>query len=207
MIRINLIQKKQASYVSGGGGKSGAGGGMSALQSLSAGGMEGAIALFKTIGIPLILCIAANFGYDSYIQQKTDAMNQEVASLDKEKDGLTKELQKIKGFESVKIELERNELILRAKIDTIEKLIRGRDFTVKSLITLAQSMPRDIWLTDLRATETNFEFRGGTVDLSFVSDFMTKLGQTIYFKEVTLKNTAEDQNGRQASFELGAKRE
>jgi Tfp pilus assembly protein PilN len=207
MIRINLIQKKQASYVSSGGGKDGAGSGMSALQSLSSGGLEGATALFKTIGIPLILCIAANFGYDYYIQQKTDVMNQEIASLDKEKDGLTKELQKIKGFESVKIELERNEIILRAKIDTIEKLIRGRDFTVKSLITLAQSMPRDIWLTEIRATETNFEFRGGTVDLSLVSDFMTRLGQTIYFKEVTLKNTAADQNGRQANFELGAKRE
>ena len=205
MIRINLIQKKQASYVSGGGKTSGTG--ISALQSLSSGGMAGAITLFKSIGLPLILCVAANFGYDYYIQTRTDAMATEIAGLDKEKDTINKELSKIKGFESVKIELERNELVLRAKIDTIEKLIRGRDFTVKSLITLAQAMPRDLWLTDVRATETTFELKGGTVDLGLVSDFMTKLGQTIYFKEVTLKNTATDPTGKQATFELGAKRE
>jgi Tfp pilus assembly protein PilN len=208
MIRINLIQKKQASYVSGAeGGKSSGGGGLSALQSLSSGGAEGFITLFKSIGIPVILCIAANFGYDYYIQQKTDEMTQEVSKLDSDKERINKELSKIKGFESVKVELERDQLVLRTKIETIEKLIRGRDFTAKSLITLAQAMPRDIWMTEIKATETGFELKGGTVDLGLVSDFMSRLGQTIYFKDVTLKSTATDSSGHQASFELGARRE
>ena len=209
MIRINLIQKKQASYVSGGGGggaKSTAAG-MSALKSFSSGGAAGVATLVKSIGIPVVLSIGANFGYDYYISQKTSEMAQEVSKLDQEKDRINKELQKIKGFESVKVELERSQMVLRTKIDTIEKLIRGRDFTPKSLITLAQAMPKDIWMTEIKATESAFSFKGGTVDVGLVSDFMSKLGQTIYFKDVSLKSTASDSSGRQATFELGARRE
>ena len=68
-------------------------------------------------------------------------------------------------------------------------------------------MPRDIWMTEIHATETGFDLKGGTVDLGLVSDFMSKLGQTIYFKDVTLKSTASDASGHQATFELGARRE
>ena len=209
MIRINLIQKKQASYVSTSGAP---GGGFTAIKAnimntIKNGDMETILAIVKSIGIPIVIALIANFGYDFYVSQKTDEMNKELTSLDSEKDRINKELQKIKGFDAVKVELERSELVLRAKIDTIEKLIRGRDFTVKSLITLAQAMPRDIRMTSIKATDTTFELKGGTIDMALVGDFQSKLGQTIYFKDVTLKNTVGDASGKQANFELGARRE
>ena len=205
MIRINLIQKKQASYVSSTSKE--ADSGDAGFKSSASGKLAGYLPMLKSFGIPIALGLAANFGYGLYIDQRMDEMVQESTKLDAEKDKINKELTKIKGFESVKAELERNELVLRTKIDTIEKLIRGRDFTGKSLVTLAQSMPRDIWMTEVIATETTFEFKGGTVDLGIVSDFMSKLGQTIYFREVTLKNTNADPNGKQANFDLTARRE
>jgi Tfp pilus assembly protein PilN len=205
MIRINLIQKKQASYVSGGQ-KSG-GAGLGFLQTLSSGGSAGLVTILKSIGIPLVLCVAANYGYGYYIQQKTSEMSAEMTTLNSEKDRINKELQKIKGFESVKVELERNELILRAKIETIEKLIRGRDFTVKSLITLAQSMPRDMWMTEIKANETTFDLKGSTTDTGLLSEFMTRLGQSIYFKDVSLKTAVSTSDQKQSNFELGARRE
>jgi Tfp pilus assembly protein PilN len=208
MIRINLIQKKQASYVSSGA----VSGGLSSLygdllNNFRSSGFQSFLPIFKSIGIPVLIALIANFGYDYYVSVKTSQMSSELAGLDSEKDRINKELQKIKGFESVKVELERSELVLRAKIDTIEKLIRGRDFTVKSLITLAQAMPRDIWMTLVKATDSAFEFKGGTIDMALVGDFQSKLGQTIYFKDVTLKSTARDANDKQANFELGARRE
>ena len=205
MIRINLIQKKQASYVNAGGRTTGVG--IGTFKGLGGGGLSEALPLMKSIGLPLLFCVAANFAYDYYIQQVTDEMTLESSKLTEEKSRIEKELLKIKGFESVKIELERNELVLRTKIETIEKLIRGRDFTVKSLVTLAQAMPRDIWMTEVAATDTAFELKGGTVDLGLVSDFMSKLGQSIYFRDVTLKNTSADASGHQANFDLTARRE
>ncbi len=204
MIRINLIQKKQASYVSGG---AGGGSKTSAFQTLGKGGMEAFLPLFQTMGIPLILSLAANFGYDFFTQQKIEEMQQEIVRFDQEKARINKELEKIKGFETVKSEIERSSLVLRTKIETIEKLIRGRDFTVKSLIYMTQAMPKDIWISEVKSTDATYEITGGTVDLSLVSDFMAKLGQTIYFKDVTLKSTATDPTGTMASFQLGAKKE
>lgn len=207
MIRINLIQKKQPSYVNSTQASSNSGSKLNAFKNLSAGGLAEFAPILKSIGIPIVIGLAANFGYGYYTDQRTAEMAQESAKLETEKTTIETELKKIKGFETVKIELERNELVLRTKIDTIEKLIRGREFTVKSLVTLAQSMPRDIWMTEVSATETGFEFKGGTVDLGLVSDFMSKLGQTIYYRDVTLKSTAADPNGKQAIFDLTARRD
>jgi len=212
MIRINLAQKKQASYLGGSktasfasGGKTGT---MTALRGLMSGGAASATttALAKIL-IPLILSVGAYYAYDYYTGQKLAEMQQEVNTLDQEKTRIQNELRKIKGYEVVKTELERNEMILRTKIQTIEKLILGRDFTVKSLVVLSQSLPKAVWLTDLSATETAYDLKGGTTDISLVSDLMTRLGGTIYYKDVTLKSTAADPGQRMATFELSARRE
>ena len=206
MIRINLVQKKQASYLSGSQ-KTSAASGPSALKTLSQGGLDAFLPLLMRFGIPIILCVATSYAYDYIIEQKNNEMQQELASVEKDKDRINKELQKIKGFEVVKIELERNGLILRTKIDTIEKLIRGREQTPKTLIALAQAMPTEVWLTEVSATETAYDIKGGAVDIGVISDLMSKLGRTIYFKDVSLKSTASDANGKQSTFELSARRE
>jgi Tfp pilus assembly protein PilN len=214
MIRINLAQKKQASYV--GGSKTGSFSSMgrssdglfgSIKTALSGGAVTSMIPMMTKILLPVVLCIAAYFAVESYTQDKLAEMQQESDTISKEKTRIEVELRKIKGYEVVKVELERNELILRTKIQTIEKLIRGRDFTVKSLVVLSQSLPKEVWLTDLTATEAGYTMRGGTLDIGLVSDLMTKLGQTIYFKDVNLKSTAADPSQHQASFELSARRE
>ena len=120
---------------------------------------------------------------------------------------IQEELKRIKGFDSVKVELERNQVILRSKIETIEKLIQGRDYTVKALVALSQSLPKEVWLTELSVSEKLINFKGGTIDLGLISDVMSRLGQTIYFKDVTLRSTATDPTGKQTNFELNARRD
>jgi Tfp pilus assembly protein PilN len=203
MIRINLAQKKSATVSARSGGTRS--GGPSSLQSLKFN--SGILPLIGKILLPLVLSAAAFYAYDYYTQQQIDDMQKETDVVNKEKNRIQTELTRIRGFEAVKEELERNDLILRTKIDTIEKLITGRDFTVKSLVTLSEALPKEVWLTQLDATEKDFEFHGGTADIGVISDLMTRLGQTIYFKDVTLKNTAVDTSGKQATFELTARRE
>lgn len=203
MIKINLANPKQAAYV-GGSGKTGVG--QSFLNSFRDSGSDW-MPVLKKAGLPLFLCFAASYGFDYYTQTMDEEMLQEIATLEKEKDQIGRELQKIKGFEGVKVELERNELVLRAKIDTIEKLIRGRDYTVKTLIYFAQSVPKDVWMSGFTGTEKNYDIRGSTMDIGLISDFMAALGRSIYFKDITLKSTQTDPNGRQAGFELSARRE
>ena len=215
MIRINLAQKKQAAYISGSrtgsfvpGAKGDSGGGGFSLKNFFGGsGSSSLVSMLTKIAVPAVLCVISYFGYDFYINQKLSEMAQESEMLTKEKSRIETELRKIKGFEVVKVELERNELILRTKIQTIEKLIRGRDFTVKSLVVLSDALPREVWLNEIVTTEQSYNFKGGTIEIGLVSDVMSKLGQTIYFKDVTLRSTSTDANQKQASFELTARRE
>jgi len=163
--------------------------------------------LFFKAGIPIILGLIANFAYDQYVEGVRDVMKKEVGSIEVSKDKINKELLKIKGFESTKTELERTSMIIRAKIDTIEKLIKGRDFTAKALMSLVQSLPKESWLVEVSQTDKAYSLRGGTVDIGMVSDLMSHLGKTIYFKDVTLKSTASDPASKRTNFELTARRE
>ena len=197
MIRINLALKKQANYIAP---KTG-----TFTPSAKSAALSDLAPLLSRILLPLGLCAVAYFAQDYYTQEKLNEMSQESANIEKEKTKIQEELKRIKGFELVKTELDRNEHILSTKIETIEKLIRGRDFTVKTLVSISQSLPREVWLTEVTSNEQGFVLRGGTTDIGLISDVMSRLGKTIYFKDVTLKNTQNEANGKQAVFELTAR--
>ena len=100
MIRINLsFQKKPAPF-----GKSGESGSQSpgdALKNIGATLGPGLLILLKTAGLPAVLCLAANFGYDYYIEQRQADMTQEIEKLDLQKNQINNELQSVKGVEKV----------------------------------------------------------------------------------------------------------
>jgi Tfp pilus assembly protein PilN len=124
-----------------------------------------------------------------------------------EKTKVEAQLRKFSGFEAQKAELEKTANAINIKITTIEKLIRGKDAAFKSLLALSQSLPKDVWLTDFVATPEEYQIRGSTSDIALVSDVMSKLGSSIYFKEVTLKSSQTDQGGKISNFELSARRQ
>ena len=210
MIRINLAVRKQASYLGSQTTKSGVhavSGKSTTFNALRMFRSEGGATTLKRILVPVVLSAVIFLGSSIYIQQETEHMHDEVTQVEAERTKIQEELKRIKGFESVKDELERNELILKTKIATIEKLVRGRDFTLKSVVALTQSLPRDVWLTDIMVTDLSYDIRGSTTDIGLISDVMTKLGKSIYFKDVTLKGTNTDPQGRIATFELTARKE
>lgn len=219
MIRINLAQRRQASYLSGAPeagtgltegltGTFATGGKLDSLKnSLSTFKGEEGAALLKRVMVPIGLGVALYFGSDFYFEQERERLAEELVGAEKTKSELRKELDRIKGFEKVKVELEQNELILKTKIATIEKLIVDRDFTLKTWVALSQSLPKEVWLTDLVANDIGYSIKASTTDIGLVSDVMTRLGKTIYFKDITLKGTTSDGSGKTAMFELTARRD
>lgn len=204
MIKINLAKKKQASYA----GSEAKGGTLTSLKALGASADSSElIGILSKVLLPLALCGVAYFGFNYYIDLKTEELNIEAANIEKEQEKIQSELKKIRGFEEQKVQIERASTMMGNKITTIEKLILGKDHTVKAMIALSQALPKDVWITEIVATETTFAIRGGTVDMGLVGDVMSKLGTSIYYKDVSLKGSAADPNGRQASFELSARRE
>jgi hypothetical protein len=206
MIKINLAKKKQVSYSANE--SSAKSGTMSSLRAFGASAdSSDLVSILSRILLPLALCGVLYFAFNHFIEIKEDELKMDVVNVDKEKTKIQDELKKIRGFEAQKVELERTEQVINAKIDTIEQLIRGKDNTVKAMIALSQALPKDVWITEIIATEKTFNIRGNTIDMGLVSDVMSKLGTSIYYKDVSLKGSAIDSNGRQATFELTARRE
>ena len=85
--------------------------------------------------------------------------------------------------------------------------MRNRDFSAKSMISLAQAIPGEAWLTELNQVDHSFSIRGASSDAAIVSDFMMRLQKTIYFKDVQLRSSTSDQSKKQISFELTARRD
>jgi Tfp pilus assembly protein PilN len=207
MIHINLASKKKSSLASGGsGGGSDLGG---SLRSLSSGESAKSVGMLVfRLGLPVALGLGANYGFDSYVEQKQAEMALEIKNIDDEKAKIVRKLNEYKGFEEDKRRLEQNQVIIRNKIDTIEKLIRNRDFTPKALINLAQAVPSDVWLTEVTQSEKAYNIRGSSMDAGLVSDFMTKLQKNIYFKDVQLKSSVvSDPTSTKSDFELAGKGE
>lgn len=202
MIKINLAKKKQASYSEVGTSKASA---LGALRDSAS--SSDLVGILSKILLPLGLCAASYFAFNYYIDLKANELQMEAGNIEKEKTKVQEEFKKVRGFEVQKAELEKTAQVINAKISTIEQLILGKDHTVKSMIALSQALPKDVWITEITATEKAFNIRGSTIDMGLVSDVMSKLGTSIYFKDVNLKGSMADANGRQASFELTARRE
>jgi Tfp pilus assembly protein PilN len=201
MIKINLANKKQVSYAS----DAANAGMMSSLKSLGSGELSGILA---RILIPVGICVGLYFGFEYYIQNKTESMQQEFANLETEKTKIEGELVKIKGFELQKIEIKKTEDAILIKINTVENLIKGRDRTLKELIAIAQSLPKEVWLTDIEGSEDRtLRLKGYATELGMVSDVMSGLSGSVFFKGVNLTKGTTDENTARANFDITARRE
>lgn len=203
MIKINLALKKQASYAAED--AAGKTSGFS-LKSIGANSEE-LMSVLSQVFFPLILSCGVYFAFNYYIQLRTDEFRVELGNIDSEKIKIQSELKKIQGFEAQKNELEKTAQIINTKISTVDDLIRGKDHMLKSMIALSQSLPKNVWLTEINATDKMVNIRGSTLDMALVSDVMSKLGSSIYYKDVTLKGSTADNSGQHANFELTARRE
>lgn len=207
MIRINLVKKKKSNLSAGTGVKT-AVDSAAAESPLSSGGSSAMAGLLLRLGIPLAMGIGANFAYDYYIEQRQGEMAQELKDIEAEKAKIQKKLAEFKGYEEAKKRLEQNQAIVRKKIETIEKLTKNRDFSAKSLMSLSQSIPTEAWLTDVDFVDRLYYIKGSSSDTGAVSDFMLKLQQGIYFKDVQLKRSvSSDVTGSNSNFELSGRSE
>lgn len=214
MIKINLALRKQAAGAqSSDAGDKAAGGG---------GGLGGikiskvAIDLDQLRELPLrqIAIVVAVYVVGGYVLEDYKAgeiakVDATIAGLSAEKSKLTAEAAKMKGYEDLKKSLESDEKIMRTKIETIQKLIADRQSPPKVLISIAEAIPKDVWLQDFKIAKGEVTMKGYSLGFNQISDFMKSLNENVYFTDVGLKNTqqAKDEAGVEvANFELSAKR-
>jgi Tfp pilus assembly protein PilN len=159
--------------------------------------------------LPVVVAIVAWYMLDTFKEEEMQKLSAIHAKLTSERTALEAEAKKFKGYEEVKKALEQDEFTLRTKIETIQKLIADRSSPPKILLTLATSIPKEVWLSELKLTDKEGSFKGYSMGFGQISDFMKNLNESAYFTDLNIKKTeqAKDEGGAEvAAFELTARR-
>jgi len=206
MIKINLATRKQAVGVSGGGD----GGTATSLKRMTVDLNSLKDLPIRRAVLPIVVGLMASFALDSYKEDELKKVDDQIAKLSAEKQKLQVEANKMRGYEEVKKNLEADERALRVKVETIRKLIADRQTPPKLLISIAESIPKDVWLTEFKVIKKEVGFKGSALGFNQISDFMKSLNENLYFADVSMKSTQQvkdKQSGSDlAEFELSAKR-
>lgn len=205
MIRINLLRRRTPSYATGA--KKPGGdidlSGMFKSKSGFGGMGKNLVPILTVFGIPLALGYGASLGLDHYLELRKNEMQEEAKALNAEKNKIENEITRLSGFERKRDEIEANLRSIRGKMEVLERLLSNRDAPTKAMIHLSQSIPASVWLTDFNYQEAGFEMRGGAMDPSIVTDFVTRLQKSVYFSNTQFKETTSvDENSDKVSFSL-----
>lgn len=159
--------------------------------------------------IRLVVGVALCFLADSYVedlkQQEIDKLNVVLNRYQKEQREAKAEVDKIKNFEPIKKQLEEYENILTKKLDVVQELMASRANSIKVLFALSSSLPTDVWVKGLRKNKDELIITGGALEFNYVSDFMKKLSENVFFGNVQpryQKNEITGNGVQFVSFEL-----
>lgn len=163
----------------------------------------------RRLGVLAVTLFAVSYVLDAYKEEELAKARAAFTKVQAEQTRLKAELASTKGFEAMKKALDADEEMIRAKIDTVQKLIADRQTPPKLLSALSSTIPGEVWLVDFKLDGEDVKFNGMSLGFNQISDFMKTLNENAYFMDVRLVATqqAQDETGTNvAKFELAAKR-
>lgn len=205
MIKINLATKKQSGLVT-----------ETKTKSSSKAFSTQRITLQQFRELPVgklvmvgLACFAVNMILDTYMSDELQKVDDALAKIIAGNAKAQQDLLKYKKYDEVKKSLDTDDLLVKTKLEVIQKLVLGRSESLKLLLSISSSIPKDVWLKELKMEKGELLLRGSSVGFSAISDFMKRLHDGPYFSSVDLIDTQESKEGRDngiANFELSAKR-
>jgi hypothetical protein len=156
------------------------------------------------IGLLALAIYAAIYGVDGYKQELLQAEDVVLEELTEQKKKLTEKLNEQKNLEQLKITIEKEDAIIRAKLDAIRALMKDRDLPSKILLEISKVTPDQVWIKNLQVDEKKVILSGSSVGFNPLSDFMRNLRGSVYFQDVTLKGSqsTQDKAGEVTTFDL-----
>jgi len=143
----------------------------------------------------LLLCIILAFAACGalYVQQMfaIDALQEEVADLNKKNDDLKKTLGEVANYEKKKKDLEK-------KLSVLAKLEEGRSGPVRLLDELSNALPAlpdKVWLTQFAESGGTIEVQGYGDNEGTVAKFMQNLEASDYYRNIELSVTEQTSVG------------
>jgi len=160
--------------------------------------------------IPLVIGLAANYGLEFYKDGEIQKLSVVAQKYRSEGDKWRTDLQKFKGYDEVKKQLDADDSAIRNKLNIIQKLMGTRSVAGASVIILSKTIPPGVWLRDLKYEESGMHFTGSALEYNQISDFMKALTESVPFANVELKGTEQgtdkDIGAEIENFEIAVER-
>jgi type IV pilus assembly protein PilN len=150
-----------------------------------------------TIGCSIILLLAMTFIGWRYLalSRESSQLDAEIAAAQQETTRLHSVIQQVQQFEQRKAQLQQ-------RVVLIEQLRKGQTGPVHMLDQISRALPPMLWLTTLKQTNADVVIEGKATTLTGISEFVSNLEASGYFKRsVEIVNTTTDQP-TQASAQL-----
>jgi Tfp pilus assembly protein PilN len=162
----------------------------------------------KKAAIPLVAAFIASYGSDYYRESMVESLDVVVRKLTEESQKLQTEGQKFESYTAMKKIIDEDEITLKTKLDTINTLLDGRKLPARTLLTFLDTIPEEVWLTEVDINPNAISVKGSAFDFSQISDFMKNLNESSLFSEVSLTKSeqAKGKTEAYANFELGIRK-
>jgi type IV pilus assembly protein PilN len=141
-----------------------------------------------TIGCSLILILAVLFiGWRYWtLARESTQLDAEIAAAQQETTRLHSVIQQVQQFEQRKAQLQQ-------RVVLIEQLRKGQTGPVHMLDQISRALPPMLWLTELKQVGSDVVIDGKCTTLTGLSEFVTSLETSGYFKRsVEIVNTTTE---------------
>jgi type IV pilus assembly protein PilN len=141
-----------------------------------------------TIGCSIILVLALSFIGWRYVvlARESTKLDADIIAAQQETTRLHSVIQQVQQFEQRKAQLQQ-------RVVLIEQLRKGQTGPVHMLDQISRALPPMLWLTSLKQTGTDVIVDGKSTTLTGLSEFVSNLEATGYFKRsVEIVSTASD---------------
>ncbi len=210
MIKINLALKKQPA----GGGSEAAGEGLGLSKLTPKIDSEAIKQLpLPRIGLTLAVIFLAGWIVDEEKTSKLTALDKKIEQLQAKKLELQREKASLAGVKQIEEELEKNRVSLQNKIDAVDKLTLNRDAVYRTLKTLAEISPPDLWISSLKVEGASVEIKAKAPADSLVpSEFYRAIAENAQFagssatQQGEIQNALEKSGMRVSTFQITTKR-
>ena len=170
--------------------------------------MLGDVKSLAFIGIMVALALLPHLFFSQYRAYVNSQHVKEMERLKQETTAVTAEISKYSAFQSELESYESQKKLVNERLEGVRALLEVRNTPVNVLDAVGQSLPLRVWLDKIDFTVNqdgpNVEMTGKAYSNEEISDFMDKLGESIYLQDVKLTgvDTVTERNINLRSFEL-----
>lgn len=139
--------------------------------------------ILQHIAALLIVVVTASLGVfvaDLYKTSELTALEDEFSDIKAQNDVLRVKIGKIKDLDKLREDVER-------KLALVDQLQEGRFYSLSTFSDLASLMPENVWLNDIKDSNSNLTINGMGESNKAVANFMRALDESPEFTNINLK--------------------